>query len=162
MGFDDTLRDGPTGRATAPFDPDATLVEPGVPAPRFFDPTAPQAGAGPGEEPGDRTAVAPPPTCVSDERAGGRPRRLRARRATAAASADPAAGAKPPAPQAACPHCRQLIDARAVLCPCCLKPTGKRALNASLVAAIASAGVVALALYALWDWLGTAAPAAPP
>ena len=61
---------------------------------------------------------------------------------------------KRPAKVRPCPHCGNMIDARAVLCPSCRKPTGKRAVPQHLVVMIAAAVAILVVLYFVWDCVG--------
>jgi hypothetical protein len=115
-----------------PFDPDATIDERQL-----------------------RPAAAPP--VIAPEDAGGdtidewRPRRKTAR-------PEPPGGAtvdeKRPPKVAPCPQCGTMIDAGAVLCPICNKPTGKRAVPEGAVAIITAIVVVLVVLYFVWDCVG--------
>ncbi len=132
-----------------PFDPDATIDE---------RRTAP-ATAGTVDRPAplSNPSIAPhePPAIASDPgsdtvdewspRSGARPK-------------EPPGGdtldEKRPVNLRPCPHCGNLIDARAVLCPGCRKPTGKRAVPQGLVVLIAAAVVILVVLYFVWDCVG--------
>ncbi len=61
---------------------------------------------------------------------------------------------KRPVKLSPCPHCGNLIDAKAVLCPTCRKPTGKRAVPQALPVMIAAAVIILVVLYFVWDCVG--------
>lgn len=136
-----------------PFDPDATIDE------RRYAP----ATAGQVEPPTSSSdhAIAPhePPAIASD--LGGDPGN------DTVDEWRPRHGARPKAPPGGdtldekrptavhpCPHCGNLIDARAVLCPSCRKPTGKRAVPQALPVMIAAAVIILVVLYFVWDCVG--------
>jgi hypothetical protein len=136
-----------------PFDPDATIDERryaaasvGVVEP----PTAPTDHATPPHVP---PAIAPE---LAGDAGNDTVDEWRPRHGTA--RPDPPGGdtvdEKRPATLLPCPHCRNMIDARAVICPSCRKPTGKRAVPQGLVVTIAAAVIILVVLYFVWDCVG--------
>jgi hypothetical protein len=133
-----------------PFDPDATIDE------RRYAPAATGTVDGPAV-PADHTISPHEPPAIAPELAGDatvdewRPRHGKAR-------PEPPGGdtvdEKRPTAVRPCPHCGNLIDARAVLCPSCRKPTGKRAVPQGMVVMIAAVVIILVVLYFVWDCVG--------
>jgi hypothetical protein len=156
--------------SSPPFDPDATVEDARSPRAAGLEvgafrgssaaapPAAPSDDFGDGG--GDLTVRDPLPAPLKDELPVGR-RPAERRRRVAPPTGDTTVTERRPDYIQPCANCRELIDARKVLCPRCGKPTGKRAINAGLVALIGGGLLMLLVLYLVWDWLGTTAPPAP-
>jgi hypothetical protein len=135
-----------------PFDPDATIDE------RRYAPNS--VGTVDGPAPAERSVAPHEPPAISPDLGGDtgsdtvdewRPRH-------GVRAPEPPGGdtvnEKRPAALRPCPHCGNMIDAKAVLCPTCRKPTGRRAVPQTMVVMIAAAVVILVVLYFVWDCVG--------
>ncbi len=135
-----------------PFDPDATIDE------RRYAPV--NVGTVDGATPSDHTIAPHEPPAIAPDLGGdsGSDTVDEWRPHHGVHPKEPPGGdtvdEKRPLSLRRCPHCGNMIDARAVLCPSCRQPTGKRAVPQALVVAIAAAVAILAVLYFVWDCVG--------